>query len=36
MYKLDKDVEILWQDKIRHFGMPISFTKYILAKKGDL
>ena len=34
--KLDKDVEILWQDRIRHFGMPISFTKYILARKGDL
>ena len=34
--KFGNDVKILWQDKIRHFGLPISFTKYSLVQKEGL
>lgn len=30
------DVEILWQDKKRYFGLPISFTRYALIMKPGL
>jgi len=33
MAKFEKDVKILWKDKKRHFGMPISFTEYYLLEK---
>ena len=29
----DKNSEILWKDRRRYFGMPISFTRYYLVKK---
>ncbi len=28
-----EDVEILWKDRKRYMGMPISFTRYIIIKK---
>ena len=30
------DVEILWTDKKRYFGMPISFTRYAIINKPGL
>lgn len=27
-----KEIELLWEDRKRHIGMPISFTKYKLSK----
>lgn len=29
----DKDVEVLWQDRKRIFGLPISFTKFMILRK---
>ncbi len=31
--KFDKDCEIIWQDRKRHFGLPISFYRYYIVKK---
>ena len=31
--KFDKNCEIIWQDKKRHMGMPISFYRYYIVKK---
>ena len=31
--KFDKDCEILWHDRKRHLGMPISFYRYYIVKK---
>ena len=31
-----EDAEVLWSDKKRYFGMPISFTKYALVRKAGL
>ncbi len=31
--KFEKGCEILWQDKKRYFGLPISFTRYYLVRK---
>lgn len=31
--KFEKGCEILWQDKKRYWGMPISFTRYYLVRK---
>lgn len=33
--KFDKDCEILWQDRKRYFGIPMSFTRYYLVRKKD-
>ncbi|MGN1212685.1 MAG: PH domain-containing protein, partial [Christensenellales bacterium] len=33
MVKYDNDAEILWQDRKRWCGMPITFTRYSLVKK---
>lgn len=31
--KFDKDCEIIWKDRKRHFGLPISFYRYYIVKK---
>ena len=31
--KFDKDCEVLWHDRKRHLGMPISFYRYYIVKK---
>ena len=31
--KFDKDCEVIWKDRKRHFGMPISFYRYYIVKK---
>ena len=31
--KFDKDCEVIWHDRKRHFGLPISFTRYYIVKK---
>lgn len=31
--KFDKSCEIIWHDRKRHLGLPISFTRYYLVKK---
>lgn len=31
--KFDKDCEVLWKDRKRYFGLPISFTRYYIVKK---
>ncbi len=31
--KFDKDCEIIWHDRKRHFGLPISFYRYYIVKK---
>ena len=31
--KFDKSCEVLWQDRKRHLGMPISFYRYYIVKK---
>jgi len=31
--KYDKDINIIWKDKKRYFGLPISFTRYAVAEK---
>lgn len=33
MKSITKDVEVLWQDTKRIWGMPISFTKYAIIRK---
>ena len=33
--KFDKDCEIIWHDRKRYFGLPISFYRYYIVKKGD-
>ena len=29
---MDENIEYVWEDKLRHFGLPISFTRYRLSK----
>ena len=31
--KFDKGCEILWKDRKRHLGLPISFYRYYIVKK---
>ena len=31
--KFDKSCEIIWHDRKRHFGLPISFYRYYIVKK---
>ena len=31
--KFDKSCEIIWHDRKRHLGLPLSFTRYYLVKK---
>lgn len=31
--RFDKDCQIIWHDRKRYFGLPISFTRYYLVKK---
>ena len=31
--KFDKDCEVIWRDRKRHLGMPISFYRYYIVKK---
>lgn len=31
----DKDCQVLWQDRKRYLGMPISFYRYYVVKKGN-
>ena len=31
--KFDKDCEVIWKDRKRHFGLPISFYRYYIVKK---
>ena len=31
--KFDKDCQVIWHDRRRYLGMPISFTRYYLVKK---
>ncbi len=31
--KFDKDCEVIWHDRKRIMGMPISFTRYYIVKK---
>lgn len=31
--KFDKDCEVIWHDRKRHFGLPISFYRYYIVKK---
>ncbi len=31
--KFDKDCEVIWRDRKRHFGLPISFYRYYIVKK---
>ena len=31
--KFDKECEVLWHDRKRHLGMPISFYRYYIVKK---
>ena len=33
--KYGMDAELLWKDRKRYLGMPLSFTRYRLIKKGD-
>lgn len=33
--KFDKDCEVIWRDRKRHFGLPISFYRYYIVRKGD-
>lgn len=33
--KFDKDCEIIWHDRKRFMGMPLSFTRYYIVKKGN-
>ena len=33
--KFDKDCEIIWHDRKRYWGMPISFTRYYIVKKEE-
>lgn len=31
--RFDKDCEVIWKDRKRHLGMPISFYRYYIVKK---
>ena len=31
--RFDKDCEVIWKDRKRHMGMPISFYRYYIVKK---
>ena len=31
--RFDKDCEVIWHDRKRHFGLPISFYRYYIVKK---
>lgn len=31
--RFDKDCEVIWHDRRRYLGMPISFTRYYLVRK---
>ena len=31
--KFDKDCEVIWRDRKRFLGMPLSFTRYYIVKK---
>ena len=33
MEKKNQQIELLWEDKKRYFGLPISFTKYSVSKE---
>lgn len=33
--KFGKNTELIWKDRKRYFGLPISFTRYALIKNGD-
>lgn len=33
--KYGQNAELIWKDRKRYFGMPISFTRYALIKNGD-
>lgn len=33
--KFDEDCEVIWHDRKRFLGMPLSFTRYYLVKKGN-
>lgn len=33
--KFDKDCEVVWHDRKRFMGMPLSFTRYYIVKKGN-
>ena len=33
--KYGENAELLWKDKKRYFGMPISFTRYSLIRNGE-
>ena len=33
--KYGENAELIWKDRKRYFGMPISFTRYYLIKNGE-
>ena len=33
LYETEADDEIVWEDRKRHFGLPVSFTRYGLSRK---
>ena len=33
--KFDKDCEVIWHDRKRFMGMPLSFTRYYIVKKDN-
>ena len=33
--KFDKDCEVVWHDRKRFMGMPLSFTRYYIVKKDN-
>ena len=33
--KFDKECEVIWHDRKRHLGMPLSFYRYYIVKKDD-
>ena len=33
--KFSKDCEVIWHDRKRHLGMPLSFYRYYIVKKDD-
>ncbi len=32
----DKNINVIWKDRKRYFGMPISFTRYAFIEKPDM
>lgn len=32
----DKDINVIWKDRKRYFGMPISFTRYAFIEKPNM